>query len=1763
MPHTHLRLTAAILNAALACGLAFNSARTQNSAPRRLTITPAHATNLNPSLSGDGLRAAFESTDDQTGAGGSPQLRAFLADLSGDPPALVQIAASRAPSAALSQDGSRVVFASAEDLTGGNPDRNSEIFYFDGTALSQFTATTPEDAATRTRDGNFQPTLSDDAQFVAFSSNRDLAGSNSDSNFEIFVYDTAARGFTQITNTAGVVGATGAKLSGGGTHVAYVRDGALSGSADETRRNLILFDRRSNSGRMIVEDTPGLALSPGRAVSDDGTRVAYAAEDAAGASQVFIFDGRNEVTRRLTSLGTRAADVPLHPTISGDGSRVAFATRRTVFSGEPSGGVDLFLFDLPNNKLTRVTDATSRATAEVVSSLDDAGSVVAFNFPRVLIDPSVPDEFANTSEIFLARLSGRLPFSTDLEILNGASLARAADKPLAPGQIVIARGGNLALVSARALPAADKSFPRAFKGAVVTVNHRPAQIFYVSPTQINFQIPDETEAGVAQVVVRNHEGYESRTEVRIAPAAPGVFTESGDGRGAAIALDAAYQLRGPFDPAGAENTPRRLSIFSTGLRHARTVSVTAAGFTLPVETIVASPDLPGLDEIHVLLTPRLAGAGVVPLVITADGQTSNATTLHFVGSRRPARLVLTPPDAALGVGRSLRYSAAVFDADGFEINGAPITFTSTDSTVASVDTNGLTRGLRAGVATIRAASGDVDATSRLRVHDLSLVINEALADPPDGADGDANRDGTRNSSQDEFVEIVNAAAADIDLGGYTLATRAPGGAQTTRHIFAAGSVLAPGTSAVVFGGATQSTLNPRDPAFGGAFVTTASTGGLSLVNGGATITLFDPSGAFVEELSYGDSGGPEGDRNQSLTRAPDVAGDFAPHLTAAPAPPRAYSPGTKLDGMPFLPTAPIARIEITPATASVEVGRNRQFNARAFAPDGRELQGIIFHWISSDATVATIDASGHARALKSGTTGIVARARGVESPSASLTIVTPPARVVRVEVSPSAVSVNRGGSQLLTGRAFDRDGQIVSDAVFSWGTSNASIATIDASGLARAVGFGRVTLSASTPDGAGGTVGAAATLDVLLPLVLNELLADVPPDDPATAAVEGDANRDGVRRSDDDEFVELLNVSTAPVDLTGLILSDSSNVRFTFPAGATLAPGRAVVVFGGGDAPPHDPNFGDALVFTASALGLNDGGDTLNLKLTVGNDDVTILSQGYGTQGGPPAPNNASLTRSPDGEVNSAGGGLVAHTSAHNASGRFFSPGTRADGTPFGSATLTRIAISPPAATLDINATRVFTATAYAESGGAELAINNVSFIWDVSDTSKASLAPTTGQSTLLTALDDGTLTLRARSGGREATASITIKAPPPVLTRVELSPVSASMIVGESRQFNARALDQYGQLLPVESFDFTSNATEKATVSAVSFTTGSFEAVATVTARAAGAAQLTAVATDGPRGVTSNTATVAVNNPPRVVTRINVTPTSATLGVAMTGQFTARAFDQNDQEMSNVAFNWATSDANVASIDAGGLATAHNPGAAQIRANAGTVASPPAGLSVTAPPVPAAGQVVLNEALTAFSSSTTQTRADFVELYNLTDRTLDISGLVISFRPGGNTSIVRTITLPGAAGSDTLRIRPRGYFLIINGTQTFGASISTLDGRPDGFDASRSATDIVAGVGVASTCAGTANCFDLNGTSGGIKIEIGVVKLDGLSYQSGATPPAAPFSSYGEGSILIYTSGATNDLIRTPNAADSNNNATDFKRNGTTGSVTPKAANP
>jgi uncharacterized protein (TIGR03437 family) len=130
---------------------------------------------------------------------------------------------------------------------------------------------------------------------------------------------------------------------------------------------------------------------------------------------------------------------------------------------------------------------------------------------------------------------------------------------VSPGQIVIVFGAELspATEPARGLP-----LPATLQGVTVTVSGLPAPLFFVSPGQINFQVPADLPLGEAILTIRrNTQTVERR--LRVIRSTPAIFTANGDGRGQPVIVHAAdYSLVTADHPA---RPGEYLVVFCTGL----------------------------------------------------------------------------------------------------------------------------------------------------------------------------------------------------------------------------------------------------------------------------------------------------------------------------------------------------------------------------------------------------------------------------------------------------------------------------------------------------------------------------------------------------------------------------------------------------------------------------------------------------------------------------------------------------------------------------------------------------------------------------------------------------------------------------------------------------------------------------------------------------------------------------------------------------------------------------------------------------------------------------------------------------------------------------------------------------------------------------------------------------------------------------------------------------------------------------------------------
>jgi uncharacterized protein (TIGR03437 family) len=241
--------------------------------------------------------------------------------------------------------------------------------------------------------------------------------------------------------------------------------------------------------------------------------------------------------------------------------------------------------------------------------------------------------------------NGSFAFTAVAAIANAASFDRGA---LAPGALATIIGAGLAQSPAAA---ENGSLPFSLVATSVSVGNLPAPVEYVSPGQINFQIPWQTPPGPTTVAVSVNGVAAPALPAIIALASPGIFSVPlGSAHAAAVNLDGTLVAQ-EGSISGWQSHPAEpgdiIVIFATGLgavtpplgdgqipadRLRYTVlapKVMIAGGPAEVQFSGLSPQFPGLNQINVVV-PQ-APSGIVSIQIETAGVLSNELTIA-VGS---------------------------------------------------------------------------------------------------------------------------------------------------------------------------------------------------------------------------------------------------------------------------------------------------------------------------------------------------------------------------------------------------------------------------------------------------------------------------------------------------------------------------------------------------------------------------------------------------------------------------------------------------------------------------------------------------------------------------------------------------------------------------------------------------------------------------------------------------------------------------------------------------------------------------------------------------------------------------------------------------------------------------------------------------------------------------------------------------------------------------------------------------------------------------
>ena len=598
--------------------------------------------------------------------------------------------------------------------------------------------------------------------------------------------------------------------------------------------------------------------------------------------------------------------------------------------------------------------------------------------------------------------------------------------------------------------------------------------------------------------------------------------------------------------------------------------------------------------------------------------------------------------------------------------------------------------------------------------------------------------------------------------------------------------------------------------------------------------------------------------------------------------------------VPGEPVHTVARIEVEPTTATVEIGEFVKFNATCYDEEDNTMPDLKVTWSCSNTTVGFIDPGGYFNATAAGTATITAATAGI-SAQATVTVNAPELVLTTLEVVPPVATVAIGETREFTVACYDQFGNAMTGVPVTWASSNMTVGTVDESGTFTALAEGTADLTATA-----GGVSAKAIVTVTaseLPVLTTVEVS------PATVSVTVDDTVSFSATARDQFGNEMPGVAvawTSSNETVGTI--DADGVFTALATGTTTVTASADGVTGTADvtATAEAPIITSITVTPATAtLEVND----------LQQFTATVFDQFSNEMPGVAVAWTSSNETVGTIDADGAFVALAAGTTTVTAS---------ADGVA-GTANITvaveelalgKIVVSPFSVTLGIGDARQFDAIVFDQSGAI---VPDAEVTW-ASNNETVGTIDATG---VFTALADGTATVTASAGGVTGTAAVTVTAGEPVLTSISIAPSAITLAAGDTGTFTATCYDQDGYVMPDVGVTWACSDVDVGMIDA----DGSFVAFA------AGTATVTASA----EGVTGTAAVTVTGTSSGVV----VSPSAVTLDAGDSRQFTATVYDTEGNVAPGVAVIWSCDDETVGTIGADGIFVALNEGTATITASA------------------------------------------------------------------------------------------------------------------------------------------------------------------------------------------------------------------------------------
>ncbi len=557
------------------------------------------------------------------------------------------------------------------------------------------------------------------------------------------------------------------------------------------------------------------------------------------------------------------------------------------------------------------------------------------------------------------------------------------------------------------------------------------------------------------------------------PTAP--FSDAGHqfvvAKAAATLSSIAVTPANPSVPAGNTEQFDAVGTFSDGSTQDLTSTVSWASATT---TVASVSNTSGSQGLATALAP-----GSSTISATLDGITGS--TLLTVSPAVLESINVTPVNPNLPVGDTEQFTATgVLSDRSTEDLTSSVTWTSSDTTWATVSAAGLATAVSPGPSTITATLGGIQGSSVLTVTPAalqSIVLSPLTPSVPAGETEQFTAMGTFSDHSTKDV------TGDVTWASSTTSVATISNTAGSHGLAAA---LATGTSTIsaVSGAVTASTVLTVSPAvLQSIALTPANPSVPDGVNQQFTAmgTFSDNSTQNLTSQVTWASGTTSVATISNATGSKGLASSVAKGTSTI---------SVAFDGVTgstvFTVTAALVSIAVKPANPTVPSGETEPFTATGTLSDGttEDLTGQV-SWSSATTAVASISSAAGSQGLASGlAVGTSVISASLDGVSGSTVFTVSPAVLVSIAVSEAQSSILEGTTDQFTatGTFSDRSTADLTSGV-TWASSDPAVASISTTGLASGLAPGSSAISA-TLNGVTGSMALAVSAPApVVPLV--------------------------------------------------------------------------------------------------------------------------------------------------------------------------------------------------------------------------------------------------------------------------------------------------------------------------------------------------------------------------------------------------------------------------------------------------------------------------------------------------------------------------------------------------------------------------------------------------------------------------------------------------------------------------------------------------------